>query len=308
MQNASLSAPDITPLDAAQLLDMLSRWLESVNLLEAESACLRQELHQSSNQLQSHHEARLKRFLTLTDDMVQRRTRMQNAAENASRLLLGNEDFSAQQLSALFSGTLSDAMNKILLASKNAMKMVYLLDEAITSLASIDRYVGDIQKINKQAKMLAINASIEALRAGEMGEGFSLVAEEVKRVSEQVQTLAQSMQGRISTISHKVAGSYDLLKEVATTDIESNLLSQEKLTKMVQLISSQYSTLQDVLQEAAEGMERSCQELTSLSHEQAPEPIHALLSQCDKQIQDARSAFEAIKAETEQALLIQPPQ
>lgn len=281
---------------------MLARWLESVNILEAESTSLRQELSQSSSQLQSQHEARLKRFLSLTDDMTQRRTRMQNAADTASRLLLGNEIFSAQQLSALFSGTLSDAMGKILLASKNAMKMVYLLDEAISSLASIDRYVGDIQKINKQAKMLAINASIESLRVGEMGEGFSLVAEEVKRVSEQVQTLAQSTQGRISTITHNMAGSYDLLKEVATTDIESNLLAQEKLTKMVQLISSQYSTLQNVLQEAASGMEHSCMELANISLEQKSAPTQAPLSQYDEHMQAAFSAFSAIKAETEQTL------
>src|SRR5580692_6228848 len=55
-----------------------------------------------------------------------------------------------------------------------------------------------IQKITKQMKMLAINAKIEATRAGEHGRGFSVVAEEVGSVGAMVDTIARELEAHLS--------------------------------------------------------------------------------------------------------------
>ncbi|MBY0428626.1 MAG: chemotaxis protein [Alphaproteobacteria bacterium] len=65
------------------------------------------------------------------------------------------------------------------------------LSQAVSDLAS--KRVGEIQVITATTRILALNAMIEAARAGEAGKGFSIVAEEVRKISEQIRTISVSL-------------------------------------------------------------------------------------------------------------------
>lgn len=79
---------------------------------------------------------------------------------------------------------------KSLIAVKSVEK-IHLLSEAI-------------MQITKQTSLLALNASIEAARAGEAGKGFVVVAEEVKKLSEQSKITATQIQQVVKDISSSV--------------------------------------------------------------------------------------------------------
>ncbi|MBA1274346.1 methyl-accepting chemotaxis protein [Stutzerimonas azotifigens] len=69
------------------------------------------------------------------------------------------------------------------------------LSRDVEALAS--RGIADIQKITRETKLLAINALIEAAHAGESGRGFSVVAEEVKSISERVMGIADGLSANL---------------------------------------------------------------------------------------------------------------
>jgi len=69
------------------------------------------------------------------------------------------------------------------------------LSERLSSVAG-DK-IGEISRVNRAAKMLAINALIVAARAGEAGKGFAIVAEEFKKISTEIDAVAAALDSQV---------------------------------------------------------------------------------------------------------------
>ena len=69
------------------------------------------------------------------------------------------------------------------------------LSHRLSSVAGAS--IAEIAAINREAKMLAINALVTAARAGEHGTSFALVAEEFKRISSNIDEVTQSLQSKV---------------------------------------------------------------------------------------------------------------
>ena len=105
--------------------------------------------------------------------------------------------------------SLSEAMNEI---SEHAKE--------ITSISKI------IEDIAFQTEILSLNASIEAAKAGKYGRGFNVVAEEVKKLSNQSTTAAQNSGEMIQYIYKTILKGHNLMKETAAALEEVSELSK----------------------------------------------------------------------------------
>lgn len=120
-------------------------------------------------------------------------------------------------------------------------QMENTFQDFITSIKKIKSCTNEITSIAEQTNILALNASIEASRAGEQGKGFAIVAVEVKNLADEIKSLVAAVDSSISDVEH---GTDKLHTSIST--------SQEALDQSIHKVNDTYQMF-DHITEAAEG-------------------------------------------------------
>ena len=110
-----------------------------------------------------------------------------------------------------------------------------------------------ISRISEQTNLLALNAAIEAARAGEHGRGFAVVADEVRKLAEQSRTSANQIVEVIGQINHDVEISVSAVQE-AGGDVDNGLASvnaaEQQFTAITQLVENVQLRTKEILAQA----------------------------------------------------------
>lgn len=132
-----------------------------------------------------------------------------------------------------------------------------LIDQTLSSIQEIEissNEIGEIteviNQIAEETGMLAMNAAIEAAHAGELGRGFAIVAEEMRKLAENSSRNASSITDRIGEIIGRVKHSLELMK--ASREGFVNIHNEVENTRSINMeiasdMDSQVKTLNEVL-------------------------------------------------------------
>ena len=192
----------------------------------------------------------------MTQTVQEVATNAQKAAESANGANGIAQDVgkSAEELSV--------KMGDIQTAVNDSSEVIRELDEKSKQIGEI---VSLITNIADQTNLLALNAAIEAARAGEHGRGFAVVADEVRKLAEESGTAAKQIADLISDIqtgTNDAVTSMQHGTEEVANGAESLNETVDSITNIVTSIGSVASMVQDIAA-AAEEQSASIEEVTS---------------------------------------------
>lgn len=127
-----------------------------------------------------------------------------------------------------------DLLSKNIDASSEAVNTVEVKVESIGSV------VDTIRSISDQTNLLALNAAIEAARAGEAGRGFAVVADEVRNLAKRTQDATVEIQAMIEQLQSSAQQAVDLMKNsVSEADVGVTQVTQAgvKLSEIVEKVA-----------------------------------------------------------------------
>lgn len=178
---------------------------------------------------------------------------------------LSNDSFSSAQNTANISQTgiqqLQELTCNISDSSKYITEFTALLANLDENNKNIGQLVNSIKGIADQTNLLALNAAIEAARAGEHGRGFAVVADEVRALANTANQSADQIQGemkKIMDISAAIINKQKQVTNIIDGSVEIATVTMQSLQELVSQANSSSSLVEQTIGQV--------QQQLSLSH------------------------------------------
>ncbi|MBI4926442.1 MAG: PAS domain-containing protein [Anaerolineae bacterium] len=194
---------------------------------------------------------------------------------------------SASQVSELISGSNGIALKVNLSAQK--------VQEMGDRSKQIGIIVETIEDIASQTNLLALNAAIEAARAGEHGKGFAVVADEVRKLAERASSATKEISGLIRDIQNTVGDAVKITTQASDTmrNVAGDLSTA---INSVSSVANENAQAVSRLSSNSTEMIQSIENIASVSEENgaAVEEVSASAEEMSAQVQEVTAAAQAL--------------
>ena len=156
------------------------------------------------------------------------------ARSNAGKTDTGASGLSFRQFATQTNEALGFFVTQIVGVSKDSMQMVHFVDDLAKKMEEIVSLLSDVRSIADQTNLLALNAAIEAARAGEAGRGFAVVADEVRKLSQTSTRFSEQIRGVVAEAGKNIIQAQSAIEKIASKDMNFAIESKEHVDQMLE--------------------------------------------------------------------------
>lgn len=250
-----------------RLEDLLRRWVDVAHRYSEAALMLRKEIHavvqhteQAANTISSSFQAVInKATLQAREAMELLEGTQGGASEGAPQSLTDFIRVSDERLTKM--------ADEVVRVADLSVQMVQELDGVQSRTQAIDGFLLDVEKLADQTSLLALNADIEAARVGEHGRGFSVVAQEVRRLSQRSHEFSDRIRQHLKAVKVGLHKTYGDMRNLSAADMEHALKIKDDVIALTR-------SLEDKNREVAETVGR----INTISREIAQDVHNVVVS------------------------------
>ena len=181
--------------------------------------------------------------LQQTEQVASAVTQMAATAEEVNRQS-GEAASSAQEATSQAGAAnkvVSDTLSQVNVLADEIMRSTEVINTLSENSENIANMLAVIKGIAEQTNLLALNAAIEAARAGEQGRGFAVVADEVRTLASRTQTSAQEIEEVMTSIHTGISNAVEVMGNshmMAQDTVESSAQVRVALEKIVEVVNT----------------------------------------------------------------------
>jgi len=157
------------------------------------------------------------------------------------------------------SKTMQSFVDSTISTSKIAMGLVETMETINNEAGDIRGILAEIEAIAKQTNLLALNAAIEAARAGEAGRGFAVVADEVRNLSQRTDQFSHEIRTHMDQVDGSLGRANESIYAIASMDMNFALQAKQR----VEGTMTRLETINHAMADAARGIDAHATQVTS---------------------------------------------
>lgn len=200
----------------------------------------------------------------LTDVLHQLASNVGQVSRDISEAAQASQDADdkTRQGSKLAAGALN-AIRAMSERLQGAVDNIQLVDN---DSRDIGRILGLIREIAEQTNLLALNAAIEAARAGEAGRGFAVVADEVRNLAHRTETATSEIEGIIDKLQSNAQRAVGTIREAETSSAQSVSQVEETASALVDISTAvgQINVMTTRVAASAKEQDRATQQINDM--------------------------------------------
>ena len=214
--------------------DLLQRWMKAAQRYSDAAQDMRKQIYTVIQQTEQAADTIASSFQAVVNKASVQARQAMELLEGTQGAASDGAPQSLQDFIRVSDERLNKMADEVVRVADLSIHMVQDLDGIQKRTQAIDDFLMDVEKLADQTSLLALNADIEAARVGEQGRGFSIVAQEVRKLSKRSHDFSDRIRQHLKMVKSGLDKTYGDMRMLSAADMEHALKIKEEVIKLTQ--------------------------------------------------------------------------